>query len=200
MEILAENAVLAGSNSDQEQQQFVNEISSEISGNISGYISDRISNAVPNSYPIKTASVNSQKFTEQQTTSVNIKTRAYVRNGNMVLNSVRESDLHRQKLFGKLGFADVKSGLNGNGKSEVKGGLDGVKEKNTAEKSYWGVQKAAGAISGIRLKNNAIGYFGKDNNQAKYKSIKRLTIRFIPKNAKEMLAAVMGLESVLAVA
>ena len=72
----------------------------------------------------------------QQQKMVNIKTREYEKSRKTVANSVRESNLGRQKLFGKSIIYDVKSALGNKDKSAVKAGFAGIKEKSEAEKSY----------------------------------------------------------------
>lgn len=129
----------------------------------------------------------------------NIKTKEYEKNREMAVGSVRESNSARQKLFGKSAFNDVKQAKSQGGKSGAKASLAGVKEKSVAEKAYLNVQKAGDVTYYRDLKNNAFGYLGAKNNPAKRKGITQFAGRLVPNNAKEILAAIMGMGSVLAV-
>ncbi len=139
------------------------------------------------------------KLPDRSQKMANIKTKEYEKNRKMAVGSVRESISDRQKLFGKSVFNDVKLAQRQSSKSEAKAGLAGVKEKSVAEKAYLSVPKAGDVTSYRGLKNNAFGYFGANNSQAKRKEIKQFAGRLVPNNAKESLAAIMGMGSVLAV-
>lgn len=135
----------------------------------------------------------------QQQKMVNIKTREYEKSRKTVANSVRESNLGRQKLFGKSIIYDVKSALGNKDKSAVKAGFAGIKEKSEAEKSYSSMPNAGNFTSYKAVKYNAFGYFDANNIRTRNKDIKQFVGCLIPKNAKEMLAAIMGMGTVMAV-
>ncbi len=135
----------------------------------------------------------------QQQKMVNIKTREYEKSRKTVANSVRESNLGRQKLFGKSIIYDVKSALGNKDKSAVKAGFAGIKEKSEAEKSYSSMPNAGNFTSYKAVKYNAFGYFDANNNHTRNKGIRQFVGRLIPRNAKEILTAIMGMGSVLAV-
>lgn len=143
--------------------------------------------------------VQSSRLLAGQTKKANIKTKEYEKNRQIAVNSVRESNSGKQKLFGKSAFNDVKHAKSQDGKSGAKASLAGVKEKSVSEKTYLSIPIAGDVTSYRELKNNAFGYFGSGNSLAKRKRIKQLAGRLVPKNAKEILAAIMGMGSVLAV-
>ena len=105
----------------------------------------------------------------------------------------------RQKLFGKSIIYDVKSALGNKDKSAVKAGFAGIKEKSEAEKSYSSMPNAGNFTSYKAVKYNAFGYFDANNIRTRNKDIKQFVGCLIPKNAKEMLAAIMGMGTVMAV-
>ena len=139
---------------------------------------------------------NRQVGAERQKAVANIKTREYLKNGKLALNSVRKSRSDGQKLFGKQEFNDVTVVGNAEPKTAIKGSLAGVKEKTVSENKTLGVQEAGRATSYRGINNNVFGYFYSNNKL--FKRSMQFLRRIKPKNGKELLAAAAGLGSALA--
>ncbi len=141
---------------------------------------------------------NANKLDKQQKIA-NIKTREYEKSRQRTAKSVHERSLGRQKLFGKRVYNDVKNAESSVDKSVIKDGLAGVKEKNIAKKAALDNSQKKYITYYKGVKYNGFGYFNSNHNNTKPKRIKQFVRRLIPNNAKEILAAVMGLGSVLTV-
>ena len=139
------------------------------------------------------------KYLYHQSETVNIKSRENTRNDSLPINTVWEKGLSRSKLFGKERYNDVKRVENSVVQSGIKAGLAGIKEKTAPEKAPLAKPKTEVATLYKEVKYNAFGYFDSKHNNAQHKRIEKFVRRFIPNNAKEMLAAIMGMGSVLAV-
>ncbi len=129
----------------------------------------------------------------------NIKTGEFEKSRERAVNSVRESNSGKQKLFGKSTFNEVKSALDNQDKSTVKAALAGIKEKSGANITVTDAKKVGRNKSYRMVKYNAFGYFSSNNNQSKRKGISQLARRIVPNKAAETLTVIMGMGSVLAV-
>ncbi len=185
-------------NAEEQSVEFGNMSAAELSSVWEQPISD-VTDVKSFNNPLGFEANSFKQLVGQQQKMVNIKTREYEKSRKTVANSVRESNLGRQKLFGKSIIYDVKSALGNKDKSAVKAGFAGIKEKSEAEKSYSSMPNAGNFTSYKAVKYNAFGYFDANNIRTRNKDIKQFVGCLIPKNAKEMLAAIMGMGTVIAV-